>query len=268
MPCYWTQALPRRFTSAALPTSRWTRRSPRSQTWTRPWSMIRKMPIYTTAGAMLMPTWDNHKGLLGTSIWRFVITPGSSRHITTVARLIVSWASPPGKQLRTTPKPYASEAPNDSGAYFQRGNAYRMMGQPQQAAEEYETAIRLNPQSAEAYNGQPQRGKAYSDMSQFRRAIQDFDQAINLNPNYAEDMSHTTIVPRPTSPLGSPSGPSTTTPRRSGLMLNMLKPIMAEEVPTITLTSHKGRSRTATTLSSWIRYWWKHITTEVMPTGR
>ena len=45
----------------------------------------------------------------------------------------------------------------------------------------------LNPQSAETYDG---RGRAYSDLGEPRRGIQDYDQAILLNPNYAEAVNN------------------------------------------------------------------------------
>ena len=57
------------------------------------------------------------------------------------------------------------------------------MGQYDRAIQDYDQAIRLNPNWAEAFNN---RGRAYSDKGQHDRAIQDLDQAIRLNPNFAE----------------------------------------------------------------------------------
>jgi len=53
----------------------------------------------------------------------------------------------------------------------------------ERAIEDYDEAIRLNPQDAEAYYN---RGTAYLDLGQFERAIQDLDEAIRLNPKYTD----------------------------------------------------------------------------------
>src|SRR5262249_55535042 len=52
------------------------------------------------------------------------------------------------------------------------------------AIADYDQAIRLNPQAAEAYNN---RGDAYKNGPQhdYAHAIADYDQAIRLNPQYA-----------------------------------------------------------------------------------
>jgi tetratricopeptide (TPR) repeat protein len=55
----------------------------------------------------------------------------------------------------------------------------------QQALQDADEAIRLNPQDAEAYYD---RGVAYTNLGQYERAIQDADEAIRLNPH----------TPRPT----------------------------------------------------------------------
>ena len=62
---------------------------------------------------------------------------------------------------------------------FNRGRDYSEQGDHENAIEAYDEAIRLNPQSAKAYNN---RGIAYGELSQYERAIEDFDEAIRLNP--------------------------------------------------------------------------------------
>ena len=52
---------------------------------------------------------------------------------------------------------------------------------------EYDEAIRLNPDSAEAYFN---RGKARASLDQDPSAIADYDAAIQLNPNFAEAYFH------------------------------------------------------------------------------
>jgi tetratricopeptide (TPR) repeat protein len=62
--------------------------------------------------------------------------------------------------------------------FFNRGYAYAAKDQKERAIEDFDQAIRLNPNYALAFVA---RGLAYFD----DRAIEDFDQAIRLNPNYA-----------------------------------------------------------------------------------
>ena len=52
----------------------------------------------------------------------------------------------------------------------------------QSAIKDFDAAIRLNPQSDAYYN----RGVAYRKLGQFERAIEDYDEAIRLDPQYAE----------------------------------------------------------------------------------
>lgn len=64
-----------------------------------------------------------------------------------------------------------------------RGNAYNDEGRYDRAIQDFDEAIRLNPQYAEAFNN---RGGAYLGKGQYDRAIQDYDQAIRLNPQIAQ----------------------------------------------------------------------------------
>ena len=53
---------------------------------------------------------------------------------------------------------------------------------PQRAIQDYDEAIRLNPEFTQAYN---YRGFAYDNLGQHQRAIQNFDEAIRLDPKLA-----------------------------------------------------------------------------------
>ena len=73
--------------------------------------------------------------------------------------------------------------PDDAKAYNNRGTAKHQLGQHFAAIADYDTAIRLNPDDAKAYNN---RGVAKNDLGQHLAAIADFDIAIRLNPDLAE----------------------------------------------------------------------------------
>ena len=72
--------------------------------------------------------------------------------------------------------------PNYAFAYYHRGNAYANKGESDRAIQDYDQAIRLDPNSALFYTN---RGAAYANKGEHDRAIQDYDQAIRLDPNYA-----------------------------------------------------------------------------------
>jgi tetratricopeptide (TPR) repeat protein len=66
---------------------------------------------------------------------------------------------------------------NLAEAFYNRGVAYDNKGQPDRAIEDYDQAIRLNPNHAKAFYN---RGVAYTIKRQHDRAIEDFDHAIWL----------------------------------------------------------------------------------------
>ena len=73
-------------------------------------------------------------------------------------------------------------SPQFADAYLNRGLAYIQLEQYERAVQGYDEAIRLNPQDAGLYNN---RGNAYEGLEQYERAIQDYDEAIRLNPRAA-----------------------------------------------------------------------------------
>jgi tetratricopeptide (TPR) repeat protein len=72
--------------------------------------------------------------------------------------------------------------PNCAEAYCGRGVVFADIGEYDRAIADYNQAIQLKPNYAEAYND---RGIAYAQKGNYDRAIADFDQAIKLQPNYA-----------------------------------------------------------------------------------
>jgi len=68
-------------------------------------------------------------------------------------------------------------------AHNNRGNAYSEKGDQDRAIEDYDLAIKLNPQYARPYNN---RGVAYQHKGDYDRAIRNFDEAIRLSPDYTD----------------------------------------------------------------------------------
>jgi protein O-mannosyl-transferase len=68
-------------------------------------------------------------------------------------------------------------------AYNNRGQAFYLIGQLDQAIEDFNKAIILDPASFKAYLN---RGAAFINKGQFDQANADFDKAIALNPSYSE----------------------------------------------------------------------------------
>ncbi len=72
--------------------------------------------------------------------------------------------------------------PNSAEAFNGLGYARRALGDPEGAIKDYDSAIRLNPDYAVAYNN---RGYAKRVLGDLDGAINDYDTAIRLNPEYA-----------------------------------------------------------------------------------
>ncbi|MFH0997135.1 MAG: tetratricopeptide repeat protein [Pseudomonadota bacterium] len=72
--------------------------------------------------------------------------------------------------------------PNYADAYYRRGHVLGRLGKHEQAIDDFTRAIELNPKNANAY---ADRGAAYGFLGQHAPAISDFTQAITLNPNFA-----------------------------------------------------------------------------------
>jgi tetratricopeptide (TPR) repeat protein len=68
-----------------------------------------------------------------------------------------------------------------ASAFNNRGVAYRYKGEYERALEDYNEAIRLNPNDASHYNN---RGIVYRMKGEYDRAISDYDEAIWLKSDY------------------------------------------------------------------------------------
>jgi tetratricopeptide (TPR) repeat protein len=72
--------------------------------------------------------------------------------------------------------------PQNAMIHNNRGWAFNNKGDPDHAIRDLDEAIRLNPKFAVAFNN---RGYSYLNKSDYDRAIHDFDDAIRFNPKYA-----------------------------------------------------------------------------------
>ena len=88
------------------------------------------------------------------------------------------------------PPPYASELSDGelaAAAFFSIGCLLWEGEKSEKAISAYDTAIRLRPDYAEAYNN---RGNIKSGLDSHDAALGDYDEAIRLNPNFAEVYSN------------------------------------------------------------------------------
>jgi len=74
------------------------------------------------------------------------------------------------------------EQPRNPLAYNNRGTAYHGLKQHELAVADYNKAISLKADYADAYNN---RGVAYYSLGKHQQAIEDFNQAIRLKQNFA-----------------------------------------------------------------------------------
>ncbi len=81
--------------------------------------------------------------------------------------------------------------PQYANAYNNRGNARYDSGDKEGAIDDYTQAIQLNPQYADAYYN---RGNARFDLGDTQGAIDDYNQVIKINPQYADAYVNRGIV--------------------------------------------------------------------------
>jgi len=73
--------------------------------------------------------------------------------------------------------------PDYAEAYYNKGLAYKALGNLRQAIDNYSQAVKINPKLAEAFNN---RGSAYGASGKYSQAIEDFNAALEIKPSYAE----------------------------------------------------------------------------------
>jgi tetratricopeptide (TPR) repeat protein len=101
----------------------------------------------------------------------------------TVVTLLVGALAACGARAPATPKSYLSDHPLETAKeYLIRGDSFSAIKDYAHAILDYDQAIRLNPEYAEAYNN---RGYAYYWSGNPAHAIADYSRAIALRPNYA-----------------------------------------------------------------------------------
>lgn len=74
-------------------------------------------------------------------------------------------------------------SPQDAEAYYGRGAARLELGDYRGAIADYNQVLRINPQDADAYYN---RGVAHYSLGSDQAAIEDWSQAVRINPNLAE----------------------------------------------------------------------------------
>ncbi|NDY55179.1 LysM peptidoglycan-binding domain-containing protein [Desulfovibrio sulfodismutans] len=106
-------------------------------------------------------------------------------------------ASPAAPSGATSPEPAAAEpetgTPADAEGYFEKGNELGKQNKYQKAIEQFDRAIKLNPNRADYYAS---RGHAFYYMKLYTRAVEDYTQAIERNQSFAlaysmRGLSHT-----------------------------------------------------------------------------
>lgn len=75
-------------------------------------------------------------------------------------------------------KKYPSNEPEIT--YFNRGNSYRHLNELKKAIKDYNKAIEIKPDYAEAYNN---RANSYFDLEEFDKAISDYTSLIKIMPS-------------------------------------------------------------------------------------
>jgi tetratricopeptide (TPR) repeat protein len=81
--------------------------------------------------------------------------------------------------------------PNDSAAYYKRGQLYAQYGDFSQAARDFDEVLRLNPRDAEALNN---RCWARAQLGDLQPALRDCDQALELRPRYVDALDSRGLV--------------------------------------------------------------------------
>lgn len=109
------------------------------------------------------PTWTDSSGY----VWWGVVRNGREEQVSPHARLCVGGRIPGGVSFTS----------------FSSGDASRNQGNWNQAIDDYNKAIEVEPNYALIYNN---RGLAHYNKGDYDKAIADFNQALQIDPNYAD----------------------------------------------------------------------------------
>ncbi|OHD76031.1 MAG: hypothetical protein A2V99_09285 [Spirochaetes bacterium RBG_16_67_19] len=72
--------------------------------------------------------------------------------------------------------------PQDSYAYGQRGDCYRLLSRYDEAIADFSRALELNPENSWAL---AHRGECYRAKEQYERALEDLDRSLSMEPDFA-----------------------------------------------------------------------------------
>ncbi|MEF3696709.1 LysM peptidoglycan-binding domain-containing protein [Desulfolutivibrio sp.] len=123
--------------------------------------------------------------------------PGREAEPETPVATPASPTDPTATSGATSPEPAAAEpetgSPADAEGYFEKGNELGKQNKYQKAIEQFDRAIKLNPNRADYYAS---RGHAFYYMKLYTRAVEDYTQAIERNQSFAlaysmRGLSHT-----------------------------------------------------------------------------
>ena len=82
--------------------------------------------------------------------------------------------------------PFLDAAAPDASAYLRRGHQFLNRGDLAKALGEFDKAIKLDPQDELAYIAYLERGLIDGTLENYENALIDYDRAIELRPEYAE----------------------------------------------------------------------------------
>ncbi|NEU84031.1 tetratricopeptide repeat protein [Nostoc sp. UIC 10630] len=89
------------------------------------------------------------------------------------------------------PKKQTSYKDKDADAYNNRGLSRYILGDTKGAINDYNQALRINPNHADAYNN---RGLARSTLGDKQGAINDYNQALHIDPNFTQAYINLLII--------------------------------------------------------------------------
>jgi lipoprotein NlpI len=123
--------------------------------------------------------------------------PERDKFLAVLARLQPQWSVCSGAGKTTSDEQIAgctaavasgpAGSENVAIALFHRGDAYLAKNEAAPAIRDYDEAIRIKPDFAEALNN---RGNALDDNGEHERAIRDYDEAIRIKPDFAQAFSN------------------------------------------------------------------------------